>query len=267
MVVRETDARIAVAQFAPVVGNKKSNLEKTYYYMSRAAEEGADLLLVPEMFLTGYTEDPTDMVDMAEDINGTSIQQLKTAAAKNNVALVGSFLERDTTANSLYNTSVFINAEGELLGTFRKIHLFDDERKIITPGDKITTINYKNICYGLLICFDVEFPELARSLALAGAQVLLVVSANMKPYGHFHRNYVLARAQENHTFVAYCNQVGSNNSWDFVGDSCLVNPSGEIICELAGEEGITAGDINLSEIARSQEVYNYLKERRVFFEQ
>lgn len=256
---------IALVQFSPKLNEKKANLEISNYYMSKAKKLGAEIAMFPEMFTTGYTADKEAVQYMAETIDGASIKYLQKAAINNNIAVVGSLLERATNKDCLFNTSIFISSQGDILGAFRKIHLFSSEKEVFTPGKEVVTVDYNGIRYGMLICYDIEFPEVARLLAVKNAQVLLTVSANMKPYGPFHRNYALARAKENHVFTAYCNQVGNNGDMEFVGESCIINPLGEIICELAGEEGIVIGSVKLSDICRSREVFNYLNERRIFF--
>jgi 5-aminopentanamidase len=256
--------RIAAAQFNIIEGDKKSNLNKALGYIRSAAESGAKVVLLPEMFLTGYPIGKP-MADLAEPLEGESLQSIKDAASEMNIAVVGSYPEWDKEDNCSYNTAFFIGDDGKVLGKYRKIHLFDREDHYVGAGRNICVVDYHGFNYGLLICFDLEFPEPARALAMAGAQILLVVSANMDPYSMFHRIFAQARAIENHLYVAYCNRTGSNNTYHYCGDSCLVNPIGEIVSEMGKEEGLLVGDILLAEISKSKTIYDYLKQRRLLY--
>ncbi len=252
---------IGVAQFEIIEANKKVNLEKAIEYIGKAADRGADIVLIPEVFLTGYTT-KIDIKCLAEPIDGPSISRLSEAATKNGIAIVGSYLELDD-EEGVYNTAFFINDQGNILGCYRKMHLFDQEKKYVKEGNQLTTIEYRGIQFGLLICFDIEFPEPARALALNGMEILLVCSANMDPYGLFHRVFSISRAIENHSFVVYCNRIGENSSYRFVGESCIVTPTGEIIGDLSFNEGVLVRELKLREIIESKKVFNYLQDKKV----
>ncbi|HED24759.1 MAG TPA: carbon-nitrogen hydrolase family protein, partial [Firmicutes bacterium] len=189
--------RIAIAQFSILEGDKKANLFKALTYIHSAADKGAELVLLPEMFLTGYPIN-IPMVELAEPMEGESIQGIRNVARELKIAVIGSYPEWDAEGRCSYNTAFFIGEDGQVRGKYRKIHLFDREDHYVEAGRDICVIDYNGLNYGLLICFDLEFPEPARALAMAGAQVLLVVSANMNPYCNFHRIFAQARAIENH---------------------------------------------------------------------
>lgn len=252
---------IGAAQFNIIEANKEQNLEKAAKYIFKAADLGTDLVLLPEVFLTDYSV-KIDIESLAEPLDGPSISILKELARKNKIAIVGSYLELDIDG-SVYNTAFFIDDQGKILGSYRKMHLFDQEKKFVKEGNELTNIVYRDIHFGILICFDIEFPEPARALSLSGMEVLLVCSANMDPYGLFHRVFSVSRAIENHTFVAYCNRTGENSSYRFIGESCIVSPTGEIMGELNINEGLLVRELELHDIIKSKKVYNYLKDRKV----
>jgi 5-aminopentanamidase len=256
--------KIAAAQFDVLEGDKEANLNKALVFIRSAAGKGAGLILLPEMFLTGYPLD-IPMAELAEPLDGKSLHSIREVARALKIAVVGSYPEWDAEDNNSYNTAFFIGADGEVLGKYRKIHLFDREDNFVGAGQNISIINYNGLNYGLLICFDLEFPEPARALAMAGAQILLVVSANMEPYCMFHRIFARARAIENHLYVAYCNRTGANKTYRFCGESCLVNPLGELVCELGIDENLMFGEIRLEEISKSKTIYDYLKQRRLLY--
>ncbi len=255
--------KVSITQFNYNEGNKESNLGEAIKYISKSASEGAELVLLPEMFLTGYPVN-IDMKDIAESLDGESINRLKEIAVKEKTAIIGSYPELSPDGK-VYNTAFFIDNEGKLLNRYRKIHLFDQERKYVHAGSELITVEYLGIRFGLLICFDIEFPEPARALALEGMDVLLVSSANMEPYGLFHRIFSTSRAIENHCFVVYSNRIGANESYRFVGDSCVITPTGETIRDLGSEEGFAVQEIDLQAIAQSKNVFNYIEERKVCF--
>ena len=121
---------------------------------------------------------------------------------------------------------------------------------------------WAGVRFGVLCCFDIELPEPARTLALRGAQCLLVPSANMEPWGEHHRAYVRARALENHAFVAYANAVGAASGYVFEGGSCLVDPLGRILCDAGRDETVVWADLDLRVADESRGVGDYLGERR-----
>ncbi len=254
----------ALLQYSPLIGDKESNLNLVEHYVVQAAGQKADLILLPEMFLTGYA-DPDTMISLTEPLSGKSITKICKLASDHKIAIAGSFFEKNTVDGKNYNTCIFAGCDGKILNIYRKTHLFDAEMRYITPGNTLTTVFYKNICFGLLVCFDLEFPEPARLLALKGIDVLLIASANMEPYGPFHRTLCVARAMENHLFVVYCNQTGKTPYFSFVGESCIISPLGNIISELRREEALVVAECDLDDINKSKKVYNYLELRRFEF--
>lgn len=257
---------VGIAQFAYTDAAVETNLQKGIGYMAEAAAKGMDIVLLPEMFTTGFPVGK-NMDDYSEPIQGGKVIQAVAAAAKSyQIAVVGSIPEWDAEQQKSYNTSFFIDRKGEILKTYRKVHLFDKERNYVHPGRELSVVDYEGVRYGLLICFDLEFPEPARYLAQSGAQVLLVVSNNMHPYGKLHRIFAQARAIENHMFVAYCNRTGNNSVFTYEGESCLVSPKGEIVAQLdQQEETLLSGVMDLKLIDDSRKVYNYLQESLINF--
>jgi predicted amidohydrolase len=262
--VVEKTVKVALAQFSYADGHKEDNLRKGLQHIQRAADLGAEIVLLPEMFSTGYVR---NMEELAESMQaGKTISALQETARQKGIAVVGSMAEWDKGEGRCFNSAFFIGSSGEVLGTYRKIHLFDQERKYVRGGHQLVTVNYQGITYGLLICFDLEFPEPSRQLARQGVEVLLVVSANMHPYGFHHRIFAQARAIENHMFVAYCNRSGRNKKFRYMGQSCLVNPCGQILCQYGEEdEGVLTGVASLKDIATAREVFNYLTEAKISF--
>ena len=163
----------------------------------------------------------------------------------------------------IYDTTVVLAPDGELLTAYDKTHLFDRERTVFTPGAALEPpFAWGGVRFGVLCCFDIEFPEPARTLALRGAQCLLVPSANMEPWGAHHRAYVRSRALENHAFVAYANAVGAASGYVFEGGSCFVDPLGRVLCDAGRDETVVWADLDLAVAEESRGVGDYLGARR-----
>ena len=166
-------------------------------------------------------------------------------------------------ATRIFDTTVVLAPDGELLTVYDKTHLFDRERTVFTPGAALEPpFAWGGVRFGVLCCFDIEFPEPARTLALRGAQCLLVPSANMEPWGEHHRAYLRSRALENHAFVAYANAVGAASGYVFEGGSCFVDPLGRVLCDAGREETVVWADLDLAVADEARRVGDYLGERR-----
>ena len=284
--------RIALVQLRPVDGDKERNLTAAGEAVAAAAGAGARLVVLPEYVLTGFPAER--MRELAEPLDGPSLAAFRRMAAASDVCLVANLprlsdpvdarhaapasdaiddATDDTThdtihgathgATVMYDTTVVLAPDGELLTAYDKTHLFDREKAVFTPGAALEPpFVFGGVHCGVLCCFDIEFPEPARTLALRGAQCLLVPSANMEPWGGHHRAYVRSRALENHAFVAYANAVGAASGYVFEGGSCLVDPLGRVLCDAGRDETVVWADVDLAVAAESRAVGDYLSERR-----
>ena len=257
--------RVALAQLTPVDGDKARNLAAAGAAVAAAARAGARVVVLPEYVLTGFPAER--MATLAEPLDGPSVASFRGMAADAGVLLVAGLPRRADAATNvaarIYDTTVVIAPDGELLSVYDKTHLFDREKTVFTPGAAFAPpFAFGGVCFGVLCCFDIEFPEAARTLALQGAQCLLVPSANMEPWGGHHRAFVRARALENHAFVAYANAVGAASGYVFEGQSCLVDPLGSLLCDAGRGETVVWGDVDLALCTDAREVGDYLDERR-----
>jgi (R)-amidase len=192
----------------------------------------ADLAVFPELFLTGYVLDGVE--DLAAGPDSPPLAQVADAARRARTAVVIGFIERlgDAVANSV----ACLDSDGTLAGVYRKTRLFGAEAEAFVPGDRLLVTRLAGRNVGLLICFDVEFPELGRALARAGADVLVTASANMEPFGHDHEVAVPARALENHIPHLYVNCCGSLDGLRFVGRSCAIDAHGRASVEARDDQ-------------------------------
>jgi len=214
--------RLALYQGPSPSGDVPAAFQTIADTLSAAAATGADLAVFPEVFVPGYNADPLE----AQPMDGEWVQRLSDLARRSGVALVTGIAERDGTA--VYNTAVAIGADGQILAKFRKIQLWAErESRIFEPGNDYVTFEFAGRTIGLLICYDVEFPEHVRALTRQGADLVLVPTANMKPFDNINRYAVSARAMENSITVAYCNYCGTEGDLEYVGASVIAGPEGD----------------------------------------
>ncbi len=253
--------RIALVQMSLADGDEARNLAAAEHGVAEAAQAGAGIVVLPEMTLTGF---PYDRIEaLAEPLGGPGAAAFARMAGDHEIAVVAGLPRRDEGDGRVFNTTIVLDPAGDLLATYDKTHLFDQEKTVFAPGATLNGVfTYRGVSYGLLCCFDIEMPEAARKLALLGAQCLLVPSANMEPWGLHHRIFARSRALENHVFVAYCNGVGPCAGATLVGESCLVDPLGSVLCDAGAGESVVWGDVDMAVAHESRRAYDYLRERR-----
>ena len=171
---------IVLAQLSPLLRRTNDNIET----MVRTIEERpeADLVIFPELFMSGYTT--VGLEELAVDPEGPEVGRVAQAAKVNSTAVVFGAPERF--GGGFANSAIYIDRNGTVAGIYRKAFLFGSEREAYVPGDELLVVDLGGSKAGLMICFDVEFPEVARALAQAGAELLLTISANMEPFERDH---------------------------------------------------------------------------------
>ena len=218
---------VAVLQMQTVPTDIEANLAQIAAAARSAAASGATLLVTPEMGVTGCAI-WDDIARLAEPRDGLIVGRLSALACDTGVAIVAGFPERDGSA--IYNASVLAAPDGAMR-FYRKCHLWGpNEQAVFTLGSGLSPVfEVGGMRAGLCICYDVEFPETARSLALAGAELLLVATALPKsgPNNRISRSVIPARAIENHLFVAYAGLCGQENGQEYQGGSVIVSQDGE----------------------------------------
>lgn len=146
-----------------------------------------------------------------------------------------------------YISSALIDNNGDILGVYRKVHLFHNEKDYFTTGSNFEVINTPLGNIGLMICYDVEFPEIARALKLMDADIIIIINANMHPYKKHHNLYARCRAMENEIPVVICNRVGIENELEFCGDSMAIDATGEVLLGLNEQECIASVTVPIQE--------------------
>ncbi|MEM6973052.1 MAG: nitrilase-related carbon-nitrogen hydrolase [Pseudomonadota bacterium] len=219
--------KIAVLQDMPAEAGQRAVLQRLDRAARDAALAGADLLVTPEMYLSGYAIGRSAMQRYLADAD-TTWAVVGEIAKRHGVALaVGGPLA--SPSGEAWNAVCLYDATGELLCHYAKTHLYGAlDREMFAAGDRLAepvTVAGRRI--GLAICYDIEFPETARSLVCSGAEVLIVPTANMEPYASVCTRLVPARAEENATPIAYANYVGREGDLVYCGRSVIVGPDGE----------------------------------------
>jgi 5-aminopentanamidase len=214
----------------------------------------------PELFLTGYGFWDT-LHDLAEEAHGPAIEQLMGLARRHRLVTVCGFPER-LDEGRVANSACVIDSDGTLVGVHRKVHLFRDEAELFTAGDALAPFETSLGRIGVLICYDLEFAEAARVLALRGARILFVPTASMEPYRDYQRTYAKARAMENGVYVALVNNIGEDGRYTYFGDSLIVDPEGRVLAEAASTDALLVAEVEPALVARVQERTNYLQRRR-----
>jgi predicted amidohydrolase len=218
--------KIGYIQNSPIFGAKKKNFEGI-----RSLLDGikADLLVLPELFATGYTfTSKEEVTGLAETDHGETAGFLKELSVMTGAILVGGFVEISN--NKIYNSSLIVS-DGELVDTYRKIHLFYKEKFWFSPGDKpLKVYTIKELKIGVMICFDWIFPEVSRTLALKGAQVIAHPSNLVMPYC---QNAMVTRCIENRLFSVTANRIGNEkrgiDEFSFTGASQITATDGKIL--------------------------------------
>ncbi len=224
--------------------------------------KGQDLIVLPETWATGYFAFDR-YVDESEEINGDFVQRFSSKAKEvQSYLFAGSFIERNN--GKFYNTSVLFSPNGDLIGTYRKIHLFrygSQEGKILTRGNEITVVDTDFGKVGLSTCYDLRFPELYRAQVDLGAELLLVTSAWPHARLEHWKIFNTARALENQCFLISSNCVGNTHGVHLGGHSQVVDPWGIVMASGGDEETIVKTEIDPSQIAHIRDVFPNLKHR------
>lgn len=260
-----TSYEIALAQMTPVNGNISGNLAKMEAIANECKQKfpNVRLLLFPELCTTGYVLSET-LKEVAQTWNDFIFQRMSRLAQKLQLYIAYGYVEKEDEAN-LYNSLILIHPSGQCAGNYRKIHLTPLEKAWFTPGAKPVLVNTELGRIGLMICWDLAFPELARHLSVRGAELLLVPCAWESPFHAPFQKFAMARALDNTVYVAACNQVGRSFSFHFFGLSCIYGPDGSeiAIANMDDQEEIIRATIDENwRQELKQTFYTMMNERR-----
>ncbi len=253
--------RIALAQVEPQLFQKEANLEKAEQAIHQAVSQHASAVLFPELYLTGYSLG-TRAVEMAESPEGPSIRRVADLARRYQIAVVMGYAELSPEGQGAYDAAIALNDQGQVVGSYRKVHLFQAETGWFLPGNDSMILDFGLGPVGLLICYDLEFPETARQLALQGARWIAVCTGNMQPNQHLQEVYLQARAAENRLWIALANRVGCEGALTFFGGSGVADPAGSLVVQAGEKETLLVADIDLDRAGQARLNADYLVDRR-----
>jgi predicted amidohydrolase len=245
---------VALVQMAPALANPEANLRKMGDFVEKiCSEQKTDLIVFPELSYTG-TELGLRATDLAERVPGHATNYLAKRANDFNTHVVFGLVVKEKVESILYNGVVCLGPEGDIAGDYRKVHLLGEERQVYRNGFRFVNVEAEWGRFGLMIGSDLAFPEVARSLTLEGAE-MVVVSANWETqFAESWRAHLLSRACENSIFVAAANRIGEEPTMRFSGDSMLVGPSAEVYTVLDEPiEGYAVATIDLDLVRKVRE--------------
>ncbi|MEV7005026.1 carbon-nitrogen hydrolase family protein [Streptosporangium sp. NPDC051022] len=224
-----------------------ANCSRAAAYAERCADAtGAELIVLPESVTTGFSPgvEAEQLWDLVDTADGPMLDPLRRTAAEHGAHIVAGTYERGPERGTVYNSAVLIGPTGDLLGTYRKTHLFPGERRDrggwVTPGDSVTVLDTPLARIGFTICFDGDYPELSRIQAVRGAEVLVRPSALLRSADIWELT-TRARAYDNHVFVIAANATGADPGGTlYFGNSLIVTPVAHVIARGTSHEGWTA---------------------------
>src|SRR5713226_7354183 len=227
---------VATVQMKPTLGDSENNLVKMSDLVSKiVSQQKVDLIVFPELITSGY-ELGLRFTELAQRVPGPAINLMAQRAADAGVYIAFGLVTKEKVESILYNSAVLVGPEGELLGAYNKVHLRGEERMAFREGFKLPVIDTGEIGkIGLMLGWDLAFPEVARSMTLDGAELLCVMANWETNYIDEWKTYVRARAYENAIFVAAANRVGEDVTMNFGGESMIVGPRGRIYAHLETE--------------------------------
>jgi len=239
--------KVSLAQMDVLLGSPDENLAKARSMTAYAAKQGADVVVLPELWSTGY--DLENAAAYATPIDRGIFAEMASLANEHNICVLGSCLSL-LGPGKFGNTAVFFDRDGKALGEYTKIHLFRlmDEHKYLSAGDHLTIVETSWGKAGLAICYDLRFPEVFRAYALAGVRIVFLPAEWPHPRLSHWRMLLRARAIENQMYVAACNRVGASKDTRFCGHSCIIDPWGEIVAEAGEDEELLTAESEMDRV-------------------
>lgn len=250
--------------------DKEESKAKAKKMIQEAAANGAQVVVLPEMWNTPYSNDY--FREYAEPQDGPTVRFLSDLAKENDIYLIGGSIS-ELDQDKVYNTSYSFNRKGELIGKHRKVHLFDIdvdggirfmESDTLTAGEDTTVIETEYCKIGVAICYDVRFPELSRNMALEGAKVIVLPAAFNMTTGPAHWDLTMrARALDNQVYFVACSPARDMEGvYQAYGNSCIATPWGEFLAHADEAESIVYGDIDLDHVEAVRRQLPLLQHRR-----
>jgi omega-amidase len=252
---------IALAQMAVVPGEPDANSGMAQALAAESAGRGANLLMLPELWLTGY--DLRRAVALAAPLDEGAFALMADLARRHQIYVLGTSLEARPGGRP-YNTAALYGPDGSRLAAYRKVHLWAPlgEVEHMSAGEEMPVFDWPWGRVALAVCYDLRFPELWRRFALSGAQLVLIPAEWPAKRIEHWRLFLRARAVENQFFVAGCNRAGTGADGDYGGFSAATDPWGQAVTEGGPEPGLSFATLDLAEVDRARDLFPFLADRR-----
>jgi predicted amidohydrolase len=254
---------VAAVQMQPKLAEQADNLMRMGEWLDQVCRaQRVDLVIFPELITTGY-ECGVQFTELAERVPGPNVNVIAQRAADYGTHVLFGMAAKERVESILYNAAVLVGPEGEVVGRYNKVHLRGEERLAFRPGFRYDVWETEFGAIGAMLGWDLAFPEVARSLALGGAELICVCANWENPNADEWRAYLLARAYENAVYVAAANRVGEEYTYNFFGDSMVIGPRGQVFGTVdGGEEGYVVARIDLDEVRQFREEYQFFQCRQ-----
>ncbi len=244
-------------------GDVAGNCARITQMAKRAREQECQALFLPELADTGYEMRTVERTASAWP--GLPFNTTQNASRNHSINIICGLSERQ--GDAIYNSLAVFSPDGSLIGKYRKTHLIPidpiHEDRYITPGNSLELVEIGGIKWGLLICYDLRFPEISRALALMGCHALAVCASWPFPREAHWMALAGARAIENQSHVTACNRVGTDGPLTFCGSSCVINAEGKVLAQGSRDrEEIITADINMEEVDSIRAAMPVLRGRR-----
>ncbi|WP_456652732.1 carbon-nitrogen hydrolase family protein [Bradyrhizobium lupini] len=250
--------RIAVYQCALGGSSREERLRRLRIALRDPQAAGADLVVCPELFMTGYNVSE-DIGRLAEPVDGPFAQSIACLAREHGTAILYGYPERE--GPRIYNSAAWICRDGALLANHRKLALPPGfETHSFERGDEATVVTFGHFKLALLVCYDIEFPEVVRGMALQGAHAVIAPTALTSNWSSVATRMVPTRALENGLYVIYANHAGRERDADYLGASCIVGPDGEDLARAGLGEQVVSANLDLTAITRARLRLPYLND-------
>ena len=265
------DITIATVQMKPVLNEVEDNLVKISEYIRKiATEQKVDLIVFPELITTGY-ECGMYFTDLAQRVPGPAVNVIAQRAADFSTHVLIGMATKERVESILYDAAILIGPDGEVVGDYHKVHLRGEERLAFRAGYRAVVFESELGPIGVMLGWDLAFPEMARALVMEGAELLCVCASWEEARADEWRTLVMARAYENACYVAAANRAGEDVTYSFCGDSLIVGPRGQVLASLVGDrdaetgkpvDGYCVAKIDLEEVRRAREDSQILQARQ-----
>ena len=255
--------RISLLQHTSTPNDIEAGINRLEKAAAEAAAQGSALLVTPECGITGYDISQAEAQDLAFTCTSPVADSIAQIARRHAIGILYGFMESD--GQRRFNAIQLIDDNGRSLLHYRKTHLWGElDRQLFSAGEKFApVINYKGWNLGGLICYDVEFPETVRCMALAGAQLILIPTALMQPYRFIAEQMVPVRAAESQVFIAYANLVGRENNTTYEGCSTIADPEGGVLARASANRAeLIHAELSASAFDTARKALPYHRDRR-----